>query len=103
MPPLLVKVAPDLELAEMQDIADVVLASEIDGLVIGNTTVDRPTDLRSAEKSQAGGLSGRPLMEKSTACLAEFYRLTEGKSRWLAVAASLPVEMLMLGFRPAHR
>ena len=79
VPPLLVKVAPDLELAEMQDIADVVMASEIDGLVIGNTTVDRPTDLRSAEKSRAGGLSGRPLMEKSTACLAEFYRLTEGK------------------------
>ena len=79
VPPLLVKVAPDLELAEMQDIADVVMASEIDGLVIGNTTVDRPTDLRSADKSQAGGLSGRPLMEKSTACLAEFYRLTDGK------------------------
>ncbi|MEC8700100.1 MAG: dihydroorotate dehydrogenase (quinone), partial [Pseudomonadota bacterium] len=79
VPPLLVKVAPDLELAEMQDIADVVMASEIDGLVIGNTTVDRPTDLRSADKSQAGGLSGRPLMGKSTACLAEFYRLTDGK------------------------
>jgi dihydroorotate dehydrogenase len=75
----LVKVAPDLDLGEMQDIAEVVVTSGIDGLIIGNTTIDRPTGLRSDEKSQAGGLSGRPLMEKSTDCLAGFYRLTEGK------------------------
>jgi dihydroorotate dehydrogenase len=79
LPPLLVKVAPDLDLGEMQDIAEVVVTSGIDGLIIGNTTIDRPTGLRSDEKSQAGGLSGRPLMEKSTDCLAGFYRLTEGK------------------------
>lgn len=79
LPPLLVKVAPDLDGAEMRDIADVVVASGIDGLIIGNTTVDRPRDLKSSEKSQAGGLSGRPLMEKSTECLAGFYTLTEGK------------------------
>ena len=79
LPPLLVKVAPDLDLGEMQDIADVVVASRIDGLIIGNTTIDRPAGLKSDEKSQAGGLSGRPLMEKSTNCLAGFYRLTEGK------------------------
>lgn len=79
MPPLLVKVAPDLDAGEMRDIADVVIASGIDGLIIGNTTVDRPDGLRSPEKSQAGGLSGKPLMAKSTECLAGFYRLTEGK------------------------
>jgi dihydroorotate dehydrogenase len=79
LPPLLVKVAPDLDLGEMQDIAEVVVASGIDGLIIGNTTIDRPTGLKSDEKSQAGGLSGRPLMEKSTDCLAGFYRLTKGK------------------------
>ena len=79
MPPLLVKVAPDLDTSEMNDIADVVVSSGIDGLVIGNTTIERPADLHSTDKSQAGGLSGKPLMEKSTKCLAEFYRLTEGK------------------------
>ena len=79
LPPLLVKVAPDLSLGEMQDIAEVVVTSGIDGLIIGNTTIDRPIGLKSPEKVQAGGLSGRPLMEKSTDCLAEFYRLTKGK------------------------
>jgi len=79
MPPLLVKVAPDLDTSEMHDIADVVVSSGIDGLVVGNTTIDRPAGLHSSDKSQAGGLSGKPLMEKSTKCLAEFYRLTEGK------------------------
>ena len=78
-PPLLVKVAPDLNLQEKKDIAEVVLAAGVDGLIIGNTTVDRPRTLRSAQRVAAGGLSGRPLMEKSTACLADFYRLTEGK------------------------
>lgn len=79
LPPLLVKVAPDLDTAEIRDISEVVVSSGIDGLIIGNTTIDRPATLKSGEKSQAGGLSGRPLMEKSTECLAGFYRQTEGK------------------------
>ncbi len=78
-PPLLVKVAPDLDAGEMRDIAEVVMAAGIDGLIIGNTTIDRPKSLKSAEKVQPGGLSGRPLMAKSTECLAGFYRLTEGR------------------------
>lgn len=77
-PPLLVKIAPDLSQDELSDIADATLASGVDGLIIGNTTVDRPAGLRSPHRSEAGGLSGRPLMERSTACLASMYRLTRG-------------------------
>lgn len=78
-PPLLVKVAPDLEEADRQDIADVVMASGIDGLIVANTTVARPASLLSPHAQETGGLSGRPLFEQSTRILADFYRLTQGK------------------------
>jgi dihydroorotate dehydrogenase len=78
-PPLLAKVGPDLSDAQMEDIAEVALDAGIDGLIIGNTTIDRPEFLRSPQKGEAGGLSGRPLLAPSTACLAQMYRLTKGK------------------------
>ena len=78
-PPLLVKIAPDLAPQERIDIAEVALASGIDGLVIGNTTLARPATLKSAAAHEAGGLSGRPLFAPSTALLAEMYHLTAGR------------------------
>lgn len=79
LPPLLAKVGPDLDEAALADIAEVALATGIDGLIIGNTTVDRPAWLKSPEARETGGLSGKPLMQPSTACLAAMYRLTAGK------------------------
>jgi dihydroorotate dehydrogenase len=76
--PLLVKVGPDLDDEELRDIADVALAAGVDGLVIGNTTVARPASLKSAYRDAPGGLSGRPLLAPSTACLAAMYRHTKG-------------------------
>jgi dihydroorotate dehydrogenase len=78
LPPLLIKVGPDLDQQQLRDIAEVALASGIDGLIVGNTTVDRPATLRSPDRSETGGLSGPPLMSKATACLAEMYRFTGG-------------------------
>jgi dihydroorotate dehydrogenase len=77
--PLLVKIAPDLAPAEVADIAAVALAVGIDGIVVANTTVARPPGLRSPHAGEAGGLSGRPLFEPSTALLGEIYRLTRGR------------------------
>jgi dihydroorotate dehydrogenase len=67
--PMLLKIAPDLAEAELDGIADVLLASGIDGLICTNTTIDRApiAGLRHAQES--GGLSGKPLFEKSTAVL----------------------------------
>lgn len=79
LPPLLAKVGPDLTENEVRDIAEVALATGIDGLIVGNTTVDRPSSLRSRHRSETGGLSGRPLTAKATACLAAMYRFTGGK------------------------
>jgi dihydroorotate dehydrogenase len=78
-PPLLAKVGPDLTEEELRDIAEAAEASGLDGLIIGNTTVERPAHLKSAHRNETGGLSGRPLTERATACLASMYRLTGGR------------------------
>jgi dihydroorotate dehydrogenase len=78
-PPLLVKIAPDLAPADRMDIAEVAVASGIDGIVVSNTTVARSPGLRSEAAHETGGLSGRPLFALSTALLGEMYRLTEGR------------------------
>jgi dihydroorotate dehydrogenase len=78
-PPLLAKVGPDLADDELRDIAEVALATGVDGLVVGNTTLARPATLLSRHRGEVGGLSGRPLMEPSTECLRRIYRFTEGR------------------------
>jgi dihydroorotate dehydrogenase len=77
--PLLVKIAPDLSPEERRDIAQVALEIGIDGLIMSNTTVERPASLVSSYAREAGGLSGRPLFAPSTALLADMYRLTQGR------------------------
>ncbi len=77
--PLLVKIAPDLSLAEREEIASVVMDAGIDGLIVSNTTVDRPAGLVSQGAREVGGLSGRPLFGASTALLADMYRLTQAR------------------------
>jgi dihydroorotate dehydrogenase len=78
LPPLLVKVGPDLDDEAIRDIAQVARAAGVDGLIVGNTTLARPASLKSAERDAPGGLSGRPLFLPSTACLSAMYRFTEG-------------------------
>ncbi len=78
-PPILIKVAPDLDEPATVDIAEVALARGIDGIIVSNTTVARPDDLVSPARGEAGGLSGRPLFQPSTHLLAQFRRLTQGR------------------------
>lgn len=83
-PPLLLKIAPDLTPEDEADIAAVVMAEGIDGLIVSNTTIARPESLRSAHKEETGGLSGRPLFAPSTALLGRMYKATGGVSHWSA-------------------
>jgi dihydroorotate dehydrogenase len=78
-PPLLAKVGPDLDDEALRDIAEMAIATGIDGLVVGNTTLVRPATLKSSDRDEAGGLSGRPLMGPSTECLRRIYRFTDGR------------------------
>ncbi|GLC39005.1 Dihydroorotate dehydrogenase (fumarate) [Pleodorina starrii] len=79
-PPLLIKVAPDLSEPDKRDIAAVALGCGVDGLIVSNTTIQRPGKVAEfPAAAEAGGLSGPPLFEMSTAVLADIYRLTGGR------------------------
>lgn len=78
-PPLLVKIAPDLTERDCDDIARVALDGPVAGLIVSNTTIERPDSLRSPNRRETGGLSGKPLFDMSTRLLSQMYRLTGGK------------------------
>src|SRR5262252_1162752 len=60
--PVLLKIAPDLSLADLDDVVGIARARRVDGMIVGNTTVTRPAGLRDIQSSEAGGLSGRPVL-----------------------------------------
>jgi dihydroorotate dehydrogenase len=66
--PILLKIAPDLDSHALDEIADVVRTSGIEGLIVSNTTIARPP-LKSSHAQETGGLSGRPLFAPSTQVL----------------------------------
>lgn len=77
--PVLLKIAPDLSLAELDDVVQIARSRRVDGMVVGNTTLARPSTLREqARAREAGGLSGRPLFRLSTRMVAETYVRVEG-------------------------
>jgi dihydroorotate dehydrogenase len=77
--PVLLKIAPDLTLADLDDVVGVARRRRVDGMIVGNTTVTRPPSLRDrATAKEAGGLSGRPLFKLSTRMLAESFVRAEG-------------------------
>lgn len=78
-PPLLVKFAPDLDEGQQEAIAKTLLETDINGIIITNTTLDRPDFLPEKFRGQQGGLSGKPLTQKSTGVIRNFYKLTDGK------------------------
>jgi len=77
-PAIFLKIAPDLEIQDLEDIIEVALSSGISGIIATNTTLSRD-GLHSAYAAEAGGLSGQPLFEKSTRVLARLSALSGGK------------------------
>jgi dihydroorotate dehydrogenase len=73
--PIFLKIAPDLDEAELDGIAGAVAASAIDGVIVSNTTTARPNLASRAFADEPGGLSGPPLFARSTAVLARMRRL----------------------------
>ncbi len=78
-PAVLVKLAPDLDEEQQAELAATLMDAKIEGVILGNTTLDRPAFLSNGFREQKGGLSGQPLTDKSTAVISNFYRLTGGK------------------------
>lgn len=77
--PLLFKVAPDLDEAQIQDLSKVFLDGGLDGLIATNTTLDRDLVSDHPRAAEAGGLSGRPVFAKSTTALESFASHLAGK------------------------
>jgi dihydroorotate dehydrogenase len=77
--PVLLKIAPDLALRELDEIIGCARARKIDGLIVSNTTISRPASLLDPVASEQGGLSGRPLFSLSTQMLAAAYLRTKNQ------------------------
>jgi dihydroorotate dehydrogenase len=78
-PPLLVKLSPDLSEDGLAATVEVCVEMGIEGLIVSNTTTERPPGLRSEAASEVGGLSGAPLFAISTRTLARAFRLARGR------------------------
>ncbi|KAF9499648.1 hypothetical protein BDN71DRAFT_1441806 [Pleurotus eryngii] len=68
-PRILLKIAPDLDELQLTEMAEVIRNSDIDGVIVSNTTIKRPSHLHSANASETGGLSGAPLKPLTIAAL----------------------------------
>ena len=76
--PMLLKISPDLADEDLQDVAQVCGGGAVDGVIISNTTLARD-GLSPNFANEVGGLSGKPLLERSTRCLKTFYHMSGGK------------------------
>jgi dihydroorotate dehydrogenase len=80
--PILLKIAPDLNSNELDDVIEVVQTCKLDGIVATNTTLDRSNLKASIEQTDAigaGGVSGKPLTKKSTEIIRYIHQKTNGK------------------------
>ena len=76
--PLAVKIAPDLELAQIQSIAALLMRHQIDGVIATNTTIARDAIAGLQHAEETGGLSGAPVMGKSTAVIRALHQALDG-------------------------
>jgi dihydroorotate dehydrogenase len=83
--PVFVKIAPDLDERDLATLVAVCLSKGVTGLIISNTTLARPDTLRGQHKTEAGGLSGAPLLARANAMLAQAYNLAGGKLMLIGV------------------
>lgn len=89
--PVFLKVAPDLEPADIDDIVDVAIIHELHALIVSNTTISRP-DLRSSNRDEQGGLSGAPLKDLALQRLRDFRSASGGKIPLIGVGGIASAE-----------
>lgn len=90
-PPILVKLAPDLSDAELDDSLDAILSAGVEGVIATNTTISRE-GLDSPVRSESGGLSGAPLRQRSTRMIRAIHRRTAGKLPIIGVGGIMSVD-----------
>ncbi|MBB1378559.1 quinone-dependent dihydroorotate dehydrogenase [Pseudoalteromonas sp. SR43-2] len=77
--PMLVKIAPDLDQIQIEQVSESLLNNKIDGVIATNTTLERAAVMGQQYAEEAGGLSGHPVRMRSTEVVSELKRLTQGK------------------------
>jgi dihydroorotate dehydrogenase len=90
--PLLVKLAPDLTEAELDDALDVIVRTGMDGVIAANTTLEREAGLRSGQRTEVGGLSGQPLRVRSAAVLQSVVKKLGGRLPVISVGGIMGPE-----------
>ncbi len=95
---MLLKIAPDLNEADLQDVAEVCGGGAVDGVIVSNTTLSRH-NLKSPYAKEAGGLSGAPLFELSTKVLAQFREMSGGKIPLVGVGGVSNVATALAKFK----
>ena len=83
--PIAVKVSPDIDDKEINKISEVLLNNNIDAVIISNTSDSSRDSLSNIQKHQKGGLSGKPIEEKSTKLIKKFYKILNGKIKIIGV------------------
>ena len=79
--PVLLKIAPDLSEQQLDDIIEIIIETQLQGIIATNTTIDRSVlkqEKAEAEKNGAGGISGKPLLDKSNAVIAYLHQKSKG-------------------------
>jgi len=83
--PLAVKVSPDINDQEIKKITEVLLSNNIDVVIISNSSDSSRDNLNNIQKYQKGGLSGKPIEEKSTKLISKFYKILDGRIKIIGV------------------
>ena len=83
--PIVVKISPDIQNEEIDKISEVLLNNKIEAVIISNSSEMNRDNLQNIQKHQKGGLSGKPIEEKSTKLIHEFYKILKGKIKIIGV------------------
>ena len=83
--PIAVKVSPDISKDQVSQISEILLEHEIKAIIVSNTSEATRDKLGNIQRHQKGGLSGKPIEEKSNILINEFYKLLKGKLKIIGV------------------
>ena len=83
--PIVVKVSPDIDNKEISKISDVLLNNNIEAVIISNTSDSTRDKLKNIQSHQKGGLSGKPIEEKSSMLINKFYKILNGRIKIIGV------------------
>ena len=83
--PIAVKVSPDISNDDISKISEVLLSNQIEVIIVSNTSDSTRESLNNIQKHQKGGLSGKPIKEKSTKLINKFYKLLNGRVKIIGV------------------